>query len=125
MSEIQLKRIFKSGWFAKAAKKARIKDSELCAAIHQVIQGQAIDLGGSVFKKRLNENKHRSIILAKGGGYWVYEFLFAKKDLDNIDDDELANFRKLAKAYAELSGKQIEQLLKSNDLVEICYECEE
>ncbi len=43
----------------------------------------------------------------------------------NHSEEELANFRKLAKAYAELSVKQIDQLLKSKDLVEICYECEE
>jgi hypothetical protein len=79
-------------------------------------------LGGGGLKKRLNKNKHRSIILAKGGHYWVYEFLFAKKDLDNIGEDELADFRKLAKAYAGLSEKQLEQLLKDQALVEVCYE---
>ena len=114
------KRVFKTSWFTKAAKKARIKDETLCTAIRQVMNGQAVDLGGGVFKKRLNENKHRSIILAKSGSYWVYEFLFAKKDLDNIDDDELANFKILAKAYADLSEKQIEQLLKDESFVEIC-----
>jgi hypothetical protein len=123
MSEIRLKRVFKSGWFAKAARKARIKDSELCDAIEQVIQGQSVDLGGGVFKKRLNENRHRSIILSKSGRYWIYEFLFAKKDLDNISDEELSNFRKLAKAYSELSKNQVEQLLRNKDLVEICDEC--
>ena len=114
------KRVFKTGWFTKAAKKARIKDEVLCAAIRQVMNGQAVDLGGGVFKKRLNENKHRSLILAKGGRYWVYEFLFAKSDLDNIDDDELQSFRTLAKAYADLSEKQVEQLLKDESFVEIC-----
>ncbi len=64
-----LKRAFKTSWFAKVAKKARIKDSELCEAIRQVMDGQAVDLGGGVFKKRLNDNKHRSLILAKGGYY--------------------------------------------------------
>lgn len=116
------KRILKSSWFAKAAKKARINDAELCIAIKQVMQGQADDLGGGVFKKRLNENKHRSIILAKGGSYWVYEYLFAKKDRDNIDNDELVNFRILAKSYASLSEEQLEQLLHDKLLVEICHE---
>lgn len=116
------KRVFKTSWFTKAAKKAHIKDEALCSAIQQVMDGQAVDLGGGVFKKRLNENRHRSIILAKSGCYWVYEFLFAKKDLDNIDDDELKNFRELAQAYAKLSEKQIEQLLKDKSLVEICHE---
>ena len=53
------------------------------------MRGQADDLGGGVFKKRLNDNMHRSIILAKGGRRWVYEFLFAKKDRANIANDEL------------------------------------
>ena len=106
-------RVFKTIWFNKAAKKARIKDLELYAAIKQVIKGQAVDLGGGVFKKRLNQNRHRSIILAKG------EFLFAKKDLDNIDDLELAKFRKLADVYSRLTVDQVEQLIQKKSLVEI------
>ena len=50
--------------------------------------GQCDDLGGGVFKKRLNKNMHRSIILAKGRRYWIYEYLFAKKDRANIEDDD-------------------------------------
>jgi hypothetical protein len=115
-------RIFKATWFAKAAKKARIEDTELCAAIRQVILGQADDLGGGVFKKRLNNNMHRSIILAKGDRYFVYEYLFAKKDKDNIEQDELAAFRDLAKVYARLNEEQIKQLLQDKALMEICYD---
>lgn len=112
-------RIFKTSWFNKAAKKAHIKNSELCTAIDQVTKGQAVDLGGGVFKKRLNENRHRSIIVSKSGSFWVYEFLFAKKDLENIDDQELAKFRQLASVYAKLSEEQIRKLLKNKSLVEI------
>ncbi|WP_217482537.1 type II toxin-antitoxin system RelE/ParE family toxin [Sphingomonas sp. CL5.1] len=90
-------RTFKTAWFAKAARKARISDDELCEAIREVMKGQADDLGGGVFKKRLNKNRHRSIILAKFGSYWLYQYLFAKKDRANIDDDELREFRLLAK----------------------------
>lgn len=121
-SKQQKKRVFKSSWFTKAAKKARISDQVLLEAIIQVMKGQAVDLGGGVFKKRLNENKHRSIILAKGSHYWVYQFLFAKKDLDNISDDELNDFRKLAKSYEDLNEKEIEKLLLMKALVEINYE---
>ena len=60
-------RTFKTAWFAKVARKARISDRDLCKAIQQVALGQADDLGGGVFKKRLNENRHRSIVLAKAG----------------------------------------------------------
>ncbi len=82
-------RSFKSAWFARAAKKVRISDAVLGKAIAQVMAGQADDLGGGVFKKRLSDNQYRSIILARGGDYWVYQYLFAKQDRANIDEDEL------------------------------------
>lgn len=113
-------RTFKTAWFAKAARKANISYDELCAAIRQVMQGKADDLGGGVFKKRLNDNMHRSIILAKGRHYWVYEYLFAKKDRENIDDNELAAFRDLAKGYAGLTDEQLVRLVQNRQLEEIC-----
>jgi hypothetical protein len=67
-------RTFKTSWFAKAARKARISDVELCQAVEQVRNGQADDLGGGVFKKRLNKNRHRSILLARGRRYWSTRF---------------------------------------------------
>jgi hypothetical protein len=117
----QTTRAFKTAWFARAARKARIKDDELCEAIQEVMKGQADDLGGGVFKKRLNKNMHRSIILAKGGRYWIYEYLFAKKDRANIEHNELEDFRTLAKGYATLKEEQITRLLDNKDLTEICH----
>jgi hypothetical protein len=114
-------RTFKTAKFSKDAKKARITDAELCEAIAQVIAGQADDLGGGVFKKRLNNNLHRSIVLAKGGRFWVYEYMYAKNDRSNIEDDELSAFRLLAKSYAGLSEKQLGQLLAAGSFVEICH----
>jgi hypothetical protein len=113
-------RFFKTAWFSKAAKKAHISDDELCTAIRQVMLGHADDLGGGVFKKRLSKNTYRSIILAKGGQYWVYEYLFAKKDKDNIEDRQLDDLRKLAKVYALLTDQQVVQLTQDKDWVEIC-----
>ena len=115
-------RAFKTAGFAKTSKRARIRDKALCEAIQQVMQGQSDDLGGGVYKKRLNGNLHRSIILAKGGKYWVYEYLFAKQDRANIDDDELVAFRLLAKSYAGLTDTQVVQLLAAGDFVEICHD---
>jgi hypothetical protein len=113
-------RIFKTSLFAKAAKKALITNEELCLAIQQVMYGQADDLGGGVFKKRLNDNRHRSIILAKGGRNWFYTYLFAKKDRDNIRSDELAEFKKLAALYGLQTDVAIDAAIKNGDLLEIC-----
>ena len=86
--------------------------------------GQAVDLGGGVYKKRLNKNQHRSIILAKGGNYWIYEYLFAKNDRDNIDDAELEMFRQLAKGYEGLKKLQLAKLIEDKHLLEICHDDE-
>ena len=115
-------RAFKTARFSKDAKKAKITDVELCQAIEQVLLSQVDDLGGGVFKKRLNDNLHRSIILAKGGKYWVFEYLFAKKDRSNIENDELLAFRLLANSYAGLTQLQVNQLLLNGDFVEICHD---
>jgi RelE toxin of RelE / RelB toxin-antitoxin system len=61
-------RVFKTAWFSRAARKAHIADGELCSAIRQVILGQADDLGGGVYKKRLGKNLYRSIIVTRGAG---------------------------------------------------------
>ena len=113
-------RAFKTAWFARAARKARISDRALCKAIAQVELGQADDLGGGVFKKRLNDNRHRSIILAKAGEFWVYAYLFAKQDRANIDDDELSAFRKLADLYRSKTEAALTAELQNGALVEIC-----
>jgi hypothetical protein len=113
-------RIFKTAWFNKAAKKARIRDEELCMAIRQVMQGQADDLGGGVFKKRLNDNRYRSIIIAKGGKHWIYAYLFAKKDRDNIGIDELAEFKKMASLYSSQPDTIIDAEIENGYLLEIC-----
>jgi hypothetical protein len=117
-------RAFKTAWFAKAAKKAHVDDKELCEAIRQAVRGQCDDLGGGVYKKRLNRNMHRSIILAKGRVHWIFEYIFAKKDRDNITSDELDGFRKLADAYGCLADEQISMLLGTRDLMEICNDVE-
>jgi hypothetical protein len=115
-------RVFKTAWIAKAARKTHIPDSELCEAIRQVMLGQADDLGGGVFKKRLGKNLYRSIIVAKGGRYWVYAYLFAKQDRANIDDDELAAFRQLAVLYAHKTAADIAREMQFKELVELCHD---
>ncbi len=111
---------FQNGVVFQAAKKARISDRALCKAIEQVARGQADDLGGGVFKKRLNDNMHRSIVLAKAGEYWVFAYLFAKKDRANIDDDELMAFRKLAELYRRKTQAELDAEIGTGALLEIC-----
>ena len=120
MANSAIPRAFKSAWFARAAKKAKISDAVLCKAIAQVMAGQADDLGGGVFKKRLSDNQYRSIILARGGHFWVYQFLFAKQDRANIDEDELQGFRQIATDYATMTQAQADGQVADGYWIEIC-----
>ena len=122
--EVKPARVFKTRWFSRAAKKALIKDAHLCDAIAEVMKGQADDLGGGVYKKRLNKNMHRSIVLARARTFWIYTFLFAKKDRQNIESDELDAFRDLADAYAAKSDEDFSKELAAKELMEICLEQE-
>lgn len=114
-------RTFKTKWFSKAARKALIADKELCDAIEQVRKGQCGDLGGGVFKKPLGKNHQRGIIIATGQCYWVYTYVFAKKDRDNITDAELVAFRDLANLYEQKTDAEIELELNAKELMEICH----
>jgi len=111
-----VRRVFKTKWFHKAAGKAGIADRELWRAV----RGQGIDLGGNVWKKRLDDNRQRGIVLGKVGHTWVFVFLFAKRDRDNIDARELRAFRKLAADVGRHTDVDIATLVALNEWAEIC-----
>jgi hypothetical protein len=113
-------RVFKTAWFAKKAKSAGITDAELCKAATELGDGQGDDLGGNVWKKRLDKNTKRGIVVNKIGDFGVFVYLFAKSDRENIDDRELRDFKKLARDYGTAKDADIDWMLKSKELVEIC-----
>lgn len=115
-------RTFKTAAFSKAAKKARITDAQLCQAVEQTRLGQAVDLGGGVFKKRLGNNAFRSLILAKCGKRWVFEYLFAKSSRDNFSESELDDLKVLAKTYSALTEAQTSELINEGFFTEICHD---
>jgi hypothetical protein len=96
-------RVFENKAFARFARKARITDAVLCAAIADASQGLIdADLGGGVVKQRIarpgggKSGGFRTIILFRLGERAFFVRGFAKNELDNIRDDELAAFKILA-----------------------------
>jgi hypothetical protein len=96
-------RIFKNKPFARFARKARLTDDELRRAIEAIGRGLVdADLGGGVIKQRIaragggKSGGFRTIILLKAGERAFFVRGFAKSELDNIRDDELAAFKMLA-----------------------------
>lgn len=89
----------------------------MCEAAAELQAGQGDALGGGVWKKRLDKNRHRAIVLTKADRFWVYVYLFAKNDRENITLKELKTFKKLSGDY---QSADIERMLKNGDLHEIC-----
>lgn len=50
----------------------------------------------------------------------MFSFLFDKSDRANIDDDELAGFKKLAIDYGKQGQAGIDALVKAGSMKEIC-----
>ena len=88
-------RFFKTKAFAKLATKAHILDEELFRAGKDLAEGKGDNLGGNVWKKRLNKNMHRSIVVEKVGDNWFFVYLYAKNDRENIDPAEEAAFKRI------------------------------
>lgn len=91
----QCPRFFKTKAFTKLAAKSRIEDVELLRSGSDLTQGKGISLGDGVWKKRLNKNMHRSIVIEK------------------------AAFKLLATQYAAMNERQLDDLLATKEVLEI------
>ena len=119
-------RIFKSKWFAKFARKERISNAKLCAAIRDAEAGKIdADYGGGVIKQRIarpNEGKsggYRSIILFRQGERSFFVYGFAKSELDNIDESDEWGFKELAKTLLAASDRELEHLAGDGKYIEV------
>lgn len=119
-------RIFKNTWFARFAKRQRITDASLVAAIEEAEQGLiAADLGGHIIKQRIarpgqgKSGGYRTIIVFRQGDRSFFVYGFPKSERENIDKDELDAFKQAAEQFLALDDDQIETLLETNALTEI------
>ncbi|GMO23268.1 MAG: type II toxin-antitoxin system RelE/ParE family toxin [Termitinemataceae bacterium] len=116
-------RIFKTKWFSKYAKKARITDTELKEAAGQ--DENFTDLGGNVYKLRFaREGKgksggYRFILFFRQGDKLFYEYAYAKSDRDNISRKELRDYKDDAKEMFAYTDNQIEAYKKQCKLIEL------
>ncbi len=119
-------RIFKSRWFQRFARRERIADAILREAVKRADKGQIdADLGGEVIKQRIarpgqgKSQGHRVIILVRRGAASFFVYGFPKSQRANIDDDEEEQFKAAAKHVLALTGKQLTELLKRGDFMEV------
>jgi hypothetical protein len=126
-------RVFKNkpfSRFARKARKARITDAVLCAAVAEVSQGLIdADLGGGVLKQRIarqgsgKSGGFRTIIRFRMGTRAFFVHGFAKNEQDNISDDELATFKLLAGEMLAYDDETLAKAIGNGTLKEvICHD---
>ena len=107
-------RTFKTKAFSRFAGREGIDDAALCEAVDRARSGSVdADLGGGVIKQRV-ARKHvarkgggrsggfRTIMLFRRGEVAFFVYGFAKSGRENLRQDELETFRRLADAYLAL-----------------------
>ena len=119
-------RILKTRAFARWARRERLPDDSLLAAVEEMAAG-LIDarLGGGVFKKRiakLGQGKsggYRVILVSNLGDRWVFLYGFSKSERDNIDDHELRLTKRLAVVFLAMSEQALARAIVTGELVEV------
>lgn len=119
-------RILKNTWFVRFVKREKISDAALKKVIGEAERGIIdADLGGGVIKQRIartgqgKSGGYRTIIAFKKGNKAFFMYGFVKSELENLQKDELKDYKKAAKIYLNMSDEEIEKLVEMGELTEI------
>lgn len=119
-------KIFKTKWFARYARREGIEDQSLCEAVERAERGIIdADLGGGVIKQRVaragqgRSGGYRMLVAYRWGELAVFLYGFAKKERDNIEDDELESLRNVASDIFNSTVECIEKQVKEGRLQEV------
>ena len=122
-------RVFKTKWFARFGRRARIGDRLLQEAIERAERGIVdADLAGGIIKQRLarqgqgRSGGYRVLIAYQRSRRAVFLYGFAKSERDNIADDELATLRDIATAWLGMDSSRLERALAEGRAEEVNYE---
>jgi hypothetical protein len=125
-------RVFKTKTFARFARRERISDASLGEAVRRAERGLVdADLGGSVIKQRVarsgqgRSGGYRVLVAYRTKARSVFLFGFAKSDRANVDKDELATLRDIAKAWLAADADALEGALNAGLIEEVDYDDEE
>lgn len=118
-------RVFKTKTFPRWARKERIDDSWLAAAVAQMRRG-LVDarLGGNLLKKRVarpgagKSGGYRTFVASDQRDRWIFMYGFAKKDGDDLDD-ELDDLKRTAQALLAMDEETVQQALAAGEIREI------
>jgi hypothetical protein len=125
-------RIFKTKQFARFARRQGIGDASLRDAVRRAERGLIdADLRGGVIKQRIarpgqgRSGGYRVLIAYRPTVQAVFLFGFAKSERDNVDDDELATLRDIAKRWLDAGVRGLASAMESGLIQEVEHGKEE
>lgn len=99
----------KTKWFQKWASKNSLTDSILLDALEDLANNlNTINLGGGLFKVRTRKRGrgksggYRTLVAYRKNDLAIFIYGFSKSERENLESDELKNFKKLAKDLLRL-----------------------
>ena len=121
-------RLFKLKAFARFQRQEGIANAALSKAVGGAEKGLIdADLGGGLIKQRVarpgqgKRGGFRTIVAYKRGNRAIFLFGFAKSERENLNDDELALWRRIGKAYLGLDDEGLAAAIAADELMEIGY----
>ena len=125
-------RIFKTRKFARFARRERISDASLCEAVRRAELGLLdAQLGGGVIKQRVarpgqgRSGGYRVLIAYRPLTLSVFLYGFAKSERDNVDDDELATLRDIAKGWFQADVNTLARAIADGLIQEVMNDDQE
>ncbi|EKD75002.1 MAG: hypothetical protein ACD_44C00260G0004 [uncultured bacterium] len=122
-------RIFKTKLFSRRAKEIGLNDAALLKAIKEMLQGlYEANLGGNIYKKRVSlggrgkSGGARMLVAFKMLDKAIFLYGFPKNERGNINKKEEKALKILANFFFNYSESQIDDAVKTGDLIEVYNE---
>ncbi|MDR0274231.1 MAG: type II toxin-antitoxin system RelE/ParE family toxin [Burkholderiaceae bacterium] len=119
-------RAFKTHYFQRWARSARLTDAALRKAVEEMAAGLIdADLGGGIIKKRValpgrgKSGGARTIVATNRSGHWFFLFGYEKNVLDNIGDKALRALQDAGADLLALDDNDLAQAMNAGELLEI------
>lgn len=119
----------KTKTFTKWMGKCKIQDRDLLHAIDEMERGLIdADLGFNTYKKRIGltgigkRSGARVIVATQFMKRWFFIYGFAKNEKSNVSRDEQAYLQEVSKRLLNLTDREIDVAIKSNELKEIDHD---
>jgi hypothetical protein len=118
--------IYKTRLFSRWARRQGVLDSALSQAVREIRAGLCeADLGGNLVKKRIarpgqgKSGGFRTLVTTRDGERCFFLYGFAKNEQGNMDDEEVAVLKDLAKTLLEMSPEALLGAERAGELMKV------